>query len=102
MDLLIMAALWVAAMLLVIAALLFGQNPSFARTPLPRLHWLLTCGLGAAARRAGGGKLMKLCCERSNPAVQILFLALLGGCYAIFCAYVFPLLPQPGVPAFHK
>jgi palmitoyltransferase len=34
--------------------------------------------------------------------VQLLFAALFGGCYWGYCRHVFPLLPLPGVPAWHK
>ena len=109
MDLLVLAALWAGTLLLVIVTLLFGQNPSLQHTPLPRLHWVLTRGAGAALSRAGGGRgadLLRrageLCCERSNPAVQILFVAMVAGCYAVFYATVFPMLPLPGLPAWHK
>lgn len=102
-----------ALLLLLIATLLFGQNPLLARTPLPRLHRLLTRAApgaaAAAARRLGGrhaGPAMEaasqLCCERSNPAVQVLFLVLLVGCYATYFCTVFPMLPLPGLPAWHK
>lgn len=109
MDLLSLAALLAGALLLVIVTLLFGQNPWLRHTPLPRLHRLLTSGPGAALRRVGGGRAAhllqragELCCERSNPAVQILFMSMLVGCYAVFFATVFPMLPLPGVPAWHK
>lgn len=44
----------------------------------------------------------ELCCERSNPTVQLLFLVLLVGCYWMFVDYIFPMLPLPGTPAWHK
>lgn len=106
---LVVFGLWAAAMLLAIVTLLFGQNPAMAHTPLPKLHWLLTEGLGASIRRAGGRhgtaaleRAGQLCCERSNPTVQIIFIVLVVGCYSLFCAYVFPMLPLPGIPAWHK
>lgn len=139
-----------AGLLLLVVTLLCGQNPTFSRTPLPRLHRLLLAAGGklgnavgcallapvfaagsldsgrkhhlitkrapptrlrcrAAARQAcgrhGGACLHatgELCCERSNPAVQLLFVGLLGGCYWLFWSSIFPLLPLPGVPAWHK
>lgn len=57
------------------------------------------CGQRGARALAAAGE---LCCERSNPAVQLLFAVLFGGCYWGYCRYVFPLLPLPGVPAWHK
>lgn len=102
-----------ALLLLLIATLLFGQNPMLAGTPLPRLHRLLThaapAAVAAAARCLGGRHASsaleaasRLCCERSNPTVQILFLVLLAGCYTLYCCTVFPMLPLPGLPAWHK
>ena len=41
------------------------------------------------------------CCYQSNPAVQILFLLLLGACYTAFIRSIFPLLPSAGLPTWH-
>lgn len=112
LDLAVLGAA-LAVLLLFIATLLFGQNPLLARTPLPRLHRLLTrtapAAAASAARRLGGRRAaslleaaLRLCCERSNPAVQILFLVLLVGCYTLFYRTIFPMLPLPGLPAWHK
>ncbi|KAL4444348.1 hypothetical protein ABPG75_012085 [Micractinium tetrahymenae] len=112
LDLLVLGA-GLALLLLLIATLLFGQNPLLARTPLPRLHRLLTqaapSAAAAAARRLGGRRASsalavasQLCCERSNPSVQVLFLVLLVGCYTLYFRTVFPMLPLPGLPAWHK
>ncbi|KAL4418925.1 hypothetical protein ABPG77_005219 [Micractinium sp. CCAP 211/92] len=112
LDLAVLGAA-LAVLLLFIATLLFGQNPLLARTPLPRLHRLLTrtapAAAASAARRLGGRRAAslleaasRLCCERSNPAVQILFLVLLVGCYTLFYRTIFPMLPLPRLPAWHK
>lgn len=53
---------------------------------------------GAAALERAG----ELCCERSNPAVQLLFLAMFVTCYSIFFVYIFPWLPVGSVSAMHK
>ena len=58
--------------------------------------------LGGPRATAGLHALGVLCCERSNPAVQLFFLALLGGSYWIFSTHIFPMLPLPGVPAWHQ
>ena len=42
------------------------------------------------------------CCERPNPLVQLLFLAMLAGAYYLYLRDVFPLLPLPGLPSWHK
>lgn len=42
------------------------------------------------------------CFERSNPAVQLLFLAIFAACYLTFYLTIFPMLPLPGLPAWHK
>lgn len=113
MDILHFLFLNIAGVLLLVVTLLFGQNPLFARTPLPWLHWLLTEGLcdgaAAAAARLGGRRatnaleaLAQLCCERSNPVVQLLFLTLVMVSFTVFARTVFPMLPLPGVPAWHK
>lgn len=148
MNVLLLLGIYFSVLLVVVVALLFGENPAFASTPLPRLHWLLTTGLGNAFDRLGcascllctcrscppllrletashcpppctrssavqrlpGGRRLAacaqgtaaLCFERRNPAVQLLFLCLLCGCYWLFCSSVFPMLPLPGLPAWHK
>lgn len=116
MSIMLLVALSILILLILILTLLFGQNPLLARTPLPRLHRALVGGArglahgtAAAAGRLCGRRASAaldaaadLCCERSNPVVQALFLALLCACYAAFVAFVFPMLPQPGVPAWHK
>lgn len=113
MDALLVLGAWLCALLLIIFVLLFGQNAAFAHTPLPRLHWLVTQGLCHAVRsgtqRAGGRRAAAalehaghLCCERSNPAVQLLFLAMFVTCYGIFFVYIFPWLPVGSVSAMHK
>lgn len=51
----------------------------------------------AAFERAG-----QLCCERRNPAVQLLFLAMFVTCYAVFFVCIFPWLPLGTVSAMHK
>lgn len=54
---------------------------------------------------AGGctwlARLEELCCERSNPAVQVFFAVLLGACYWVYVREVFSMLPLPGVPGWH-
>ena len=94
-----------AGLLLLVFTLLFGQNPKCSRTPLPRLHRLLLSAgqlCSAAARRACGRRgpaclhaASELCCQRSNPTVQLLFVGLLGGCYWIFWSSIFPVQQHP-------
>ncbi|KAL4858645.1 putative protein S-acyltransferase 17 [Chlorella vulgaris] len=113
MDPLLILALYTGALLLFILTLLCGENELFARTPLPKMHYLLTEGAGSGiaslARRCCGQRgpallatVAELCCERSNPAVQVLFLTLLGSCLWAYCRFIFPLLPLPGIPTWHK
>ena len=63
----------------------------------------------SGTQRAGGRRAAaalehaaQLCCERSNPAVQLLFLAMFVTCYGIFFVYIFPWLPVGSVSAMHK
>lgn len=49
MEALLGLVLYACGLLLLIFALLCGQNELFARTPLPRLHHLITQGLCDAA-----------------------------------------------------
>lgn len=79
-------------------------NPSSCRSPARAAR----CRRSLARRCCGqrGPALLatvaELCCERSNPAVQVLFLALLGSCLWAYCRFIFPLLPLPGIPSWHK
>lgn len=45
MDILMFIGLYVLTLLLIVVALLFGQNHAFAGTPLPKIHWFLTEGM---------------------------------------------------------
>jgi hypothetical protein len=44
---LLILALYTGALLLFILTLLCGENELFARTPLPKMHYLLTEGAGS-------------------------------------------------------
>lgn len=107
-------ALYFAAAAAVVAVLLFGEHPTVARRApaVARLHWLLTRGWAAAleaaaARLCGARGLRALdaaaecCCERRNPALQILYLTMICIGYGVFCLHVFPLLPGPLAAAHH-
>lgn len=96
----------------VFAALLLGELPRFRGTPLASLHWLLTRGLCRGVERAAEAACgargpaclaatEAACCEGSNPAVQILFLVLMGMGWWAYSSYVFPMLPAAGLATWH-
>eukprot|EP00887_Chlorella_sp_A99_P006060 scaffold22.g6060.t1 len=112
MDLLVAGALYFGCVLTVALSLFFGEHPRCRRTPLSACHWAITQGLCLAVERLvvracgerGRHRLAAAeaaCCAGSNPAVQILFLFLLGAGYWGFNASVFPMLPAAGLPAWH-
>ncbi|EFN58137.1 hypothetical protein CHLNCDRAFT_57008 [Chlorella variabilis] len=113
MDPFVGLAIYVLLLLLLIFTLIFGQSSLCDKTPLPRVHFFITEGFcdvaEAAARRFCGRRgtalchsAGELCFERSNPVVQILFVVLLAACYWAAWSYLFPMLPLPGIPAWHK
>lgn len=113
MELLTFAAAYIAFVLALIFVLLWGEQPAFEGTPISWAHWFLTGGACQGAEwvtgwlcgergRAALAGLEEGCCERRNPAVQILFLAILAAAYYVYARDVFPLLPLPGLPAWHK
>lgn len=77
----------------------FARQPSSSSPTARRSGTQRAGGRRAAAALEHAGH---LCCERSNPAVQLLFLAMFVTCYGIFFVYIFPWLPVGSVSAMHK
>lgn len=112
MDLLVGALIYFSLIAIVATALLLGELPRFRGTPLASLHWLLTQGLCRGVVRVAEAlygdrgvawleAAEAACCEGSNPAVQILFLVLMGLGWWSYSAYIFPKLPAAGLAGWH-
>ena len=69
---------------------------------VPRVHcrWAVVAACGSRGERwldAAGTAL----CERRNPALQIVYVAILGVMYWMYSRDVFTMLPTRHVPAWH-
>lgn len=62
--------------------------------------WLVAKLCGARGERAVDSCSAALC-ERKTPALQLVYLALVGYTYKMYHQHVFALLPLPGLPAWH-
>ena len=62
--------------------------------------WLIakTCG---ARGEAAADRCSAALCESKTPALQLVYLAILGYTYKLYHQHVFSLLPAPGAPLWH-
>ena len=92
--------------------LLFGEHEAFEHTLVSRAHFFLTVRVGElfsacivrACGRPGAACLdasNELCCERPNPALQCVYLALVGGGYAVWLHAAQRLIPGPFAGEVH-
>ncbi|GLC57570.1 hypothetical protein PLESTB_001241500 [Pleodorina starrii] len=112
MDLFVFAIGYFSATAFFIFILLFGESPVFRRTPVAALHWFVTVGIcnGAewlVARLFGSrgtravNRCFTACCERPNPALQLAYVVLVVGGFALYWTNLFSLLPNPWVDEGH-
>jgi palmitoyltransferase len=104
---------WLVVFALLLFVLLFGEAEMFEGTFVERLHWILTdgvpYGLSWVLRKVIGdaraGKIEALAqevlCERPNPAMQLVYVALVMGGYWVYCVHVEPLILAGAVSASH-
>ncbi|KAK1277169.1 putative S-acyltransferase [Acorus gramineus] len=99
--------------LLVVVSFLFGQWPIFQGTFVERIHYFLTFGLYDYSLWLVGfvfgsrGKdafhtVENYCCERPNPILQIIYLAIIGATYYISINSSFKYIPGHYVGNIHK
>ncbi|GFR42447.1 hypothetical protein Agub_g3354, partial [Astrephomene gubernaculifera] len=112
MELFTLALTYFAATAFFIFILLFGESPFFKNTPVATLHWLVTSGLcnsfdwlvervcGQRGVRAVEGA-YSVCCDRPNPALQIAYLVMVLGGFAMYWVHLLRLLPNPWVDEGH-
>ena len=63
-------------------------------------RWLVTTACGERGERCMD-RTSELCCERRNPALQLVYVAILGVTYHLYARDVFALLPTQHAPAWH-
>ena len=83
---------WLVVFALLLFVLLFGEAEMFEGTFVERLHWILTDGVPYGVSRVlrkfiGDARAEKIealaqevLCERPNPAMQLIYVALVMGC----------------------
>lgn len=112
MDFVTFVGIYLGGAALLLLILLFGESPMFFNTPLPKVHWLLTSGLiegllwvvekvGGAAGLNAVDYVLEICCERSNPFLQVVYLVLISGGYYLYWGHVFAMLPNQVVGEEH-
>ncbi|KAJ8769722.1 hypothetical protein K2173_005928 [Erythroxylum novogranatense] len=90
--------------MLVTISFLCGQWPIFQGTPIERLHYFLTFGaydyflrfVGTVFGNKGTSVIEcieQFCCDRPNPILQIIYLAILGGTYYFVAKSSFSYIP---------
>lgn len=104
---------WLLVFALLLFVLLFGEAEMFEGTFVERLHWTLTDGVPYGAswvlrRVIGDARAEKIeamakevLCERPNPAMQLIYVALVMGGYWVYCVHVEPLILAGSVSASH-
>ncbi|GIL72191.1 hypothetical protein Vretimale_331 [Volvox reticuliferus] len=112
MDIFVFTIAYLSATAFFIFILLFGESPVFNGTPVAWLHWLVTIGIcnvlefllprvcGARGSRAVDSCITALC-ERPNPALQVAYVVLVTGGFAVYWTSLFSLLPNPWVDEGH-
>ncbi|GLT95050.1 hypothetical protein SLE2022_127550 [Rubroshorea leprosula] len=113
-----MAMQWVLlchglATLLVVVSFLCGQWPIFEGTPISSIHRFLTFGayqyflrfVGAVFGNRGTNAVLFVeyfCCDRPNPILQFVYLAIIGATYYIIIKSSFGYLPGYYLSEVHK
>lgn len=113
-----MAVQWVLvlhglATLVVVVSFLCGQWPIFRRTPIAYIHHFLTVGaydyllrcVGVLFGVRGTNAILEVerfCCDRPNPILQIIYLAIVGGTYFIVAKSCFSYIPGYYLSGIHR
>ena len=104
---------WLVVFALLLFVLLFGEAEMFEGTFVERLHWILTDGVPYGVSRVlrkfiGDARAEKIealaqevLCERPNPAMQLIYVALVMGGYWVYCVHVEPLIFAGAISASH-
>ncbi|CAN1348030.1 Probable protein S-acyltransferase 17 [Linum perenne] len=99
--------------LLVVISFLCGQWPIFQGTFIERFHRFLTFGAYDYFQRAVGAvcgsrgtdfvySVEFFCCDRPNPILQILYLAIIGGIYYMIASSCFVYIPGYYLSEAHR
>ncbi|XP_041019864.1 probable protein S-acyltransferase 17 [Juglans microcarpa x Juglans regia] len=99
--------------LLVVISFLCGQWPIFQGTFIERIHYFLTFGaydyflrfVGAVFGSKGTNAMLSVeyfCCDRPNPILQIIYLAIIGGTYYYIANTSFEYIPGYYLSGVHR
>ncbi|KAF5453941.1 hypothetical protein F2P56_023650 [Juglans regia] len=99
--------------LLVVISFLCGQWPIFQGTFIERIHYFLTFGaydyflrfVGAVFGSKGTNAMLSVeyfCCDRPNPILQIIYLAIIGGTYYLIANSSFEYIPGYYLSGVHR
>ncbi|CAL1356313.1 unnamed protein product [Linum trigynum] len=99
--------------LLVVISFLCGQWPIFQGTFVERIHYFLTFGaydyfqrlVGAVFGSKGTNFILSIeyfCCDRPNPILQILYVAIIGGIYYMIANSCFSYMPGYYLSGAHR
>ncbi|KAJ0014462.1 hypothetical protein Pint_19925 [Pistacia integerrima] len=98
---------------LVVVSFLCGQWPVFEGTPIERIHRFLTFGaydyflrfVGFVCGEKGTNAILSVeyfCCDRPNPILQIIYLAIIGGTYYFIAKSCFSYIPGYYLSGIHR
>ncbi|GAB2218752.1 hypothetical protein Droror1_Dr00001982 [Drosera rotundifolia] len=101
------------ATLLVVVSFLCGQWPIFQGTFVQRIHYFITFGaydyllrcVGFVCGSRGTDAVLAVeyrCCYRSNPTLQVLYMAILGGTYYLIVKSSFSYIPSYYLGEIHR
>ncbi|KDP23575.1 hypothetical protein JCGZ_23408 [Jatropha curcas] len=101
------------ATLLVVVSFLCGQWPIFQGTPIERIHNFLTFGaydyflrfVGTVFGNKGTNFVLSIehfCCDRPNPTLQIIYLAIIGATYYFIVDSSFSYIPGYYLSGYHR
>lgn len=99
--------------LLVVVSFLCGQWPIFQGTFVERIHYFLTFGaydyslrfVGAVFGAKGTNAILSVehfCCDRPNPILQVIYLAIIGATYYFVVKSSFSYIPGYYLSEVHK
>lgn len=99
--------------LLVVVSFLCGQWPIFEGTPIQRIHYFLTFGaydyflrfVGFVFGEKAINAILSVeyfCCDRPNPVLQIIYLAIIGITYYFIAKSSFSYIPGYYLSGFHR